>query len=66
MPQTLHDKLYDQYKQRATESLRKGSKLSGRTKPVELEPRPKVNIKDVGQYPEWYTPVSDETPDSRG
>ena len=64
MPQTLHDKLYDQYKQRATESLRKGSKLSGRTKPVELEPRPKVNIKDVGQYPEWYTPVSDETPDS--
>ena len=64
MPQTLHDKLYDQYKQRATESLRKGSKLSGRTKPVELEPRPKVNIKDVGQYPEWYTPLSDETPDS--
>ena len=64
MPQTLHDKLYDQYKQRATESLRKGSKLSGRTKPVELEPRPKVNIKDVGLYPDWYTPVSDETPDS--
>ena len=64
MPQTLQDKLYEQYKLRASESLRGGSKLAGRTQPAQLEPRPKVNIKDVGQYPEWYTPVTDETPAS--
>ena len=62
MPQTLQDKLYEQYKLRASESLRKGSSLSGRTQPTQLEPRTKVNIKDVGQYPEWYTPVTDESP----
>ena len=64
MPQTLSDKLYDQYKLRASESLRGGSKLAGRTQPTQLEPRPKVNIQDVGKYPEWYTPVGDESPDS--
>ena len=64
MPQTLQDKLYEQYKLRASESLRKGSSLSGRTQPTQLEPRTKVNIKDVGQYPEWYTPVTDESPSS--
>ena len=64
MPQTLSDKLYDQYKLRASESLRGGSNLAGRTQPTQLEPRPKANIQDVGKYPEWYTPVGDESPDS--
>ena len=54
MPETLSDKLYEQYKQRASASLRGESDLAGRTKPALLEPQ-KQDLWEAaaqGKYPE--------------
>ena len=65
MPETLSDKLYEQYKQRASASLRGESTLAGRTQPTSLEQQPKKDIwgaAAAGKYPEWYAPSEGESP----
>ena len=65
MPETLSDKLYEQYKQRASASLRGESALAGRTQPTSLEQQPKRDIWSAaveGKYPEWYAPAEEESP----
>ena len=65
MPETLSDKLYEEYKQRASASLRGESVLAGRTQPTSLERQPKRDIWSAaieGEYPEWYAPLEDESP----
>ena len=60
MPETLSDKLYEEYKQRASASLRGESALAGRTQPTSLEQQPKRDIWSAaveGKYPEWYAPA---------
>ena len=72
MPQTLEDKLYQEYRIRASESLKGNSELAGRTEPLELEPSqpqapPRKSIwdtADTGEYPDWYERASDEAPES--
>ena len=66
MPQSLEDRLHEEFLQRASESLKGNSRLAGRTKPALLEPR-KQDLWEAasqGQYPDWYEPVSEESPSS--
>ena len=66
MPQSLEDRLHEEFLQRASESLKGNSRLAGRTKPALLEPR-KQDLWEAasqGNYPDWYEPVSEESPSS--
>ena len=69
MPQTLSDKLYEEYKLKASASLRGDSDLAGRTQPTSLEPQPQPqrdiwDVAKTGEYPEWYRPTEGESPAS--
>ena len=66
MPQSLEDRLHEEFLQRASESLKGNSQLAGRTKPTLLEPQKQDlwGAAAQGKYPEWYEPVSEEAPAS--
>ena len=61
MPQSLQDKLYEDFKRKARENRLGTSNIQSPTQAPTQAPSPP---KSQSPYPEWYTPIGDATPES--